>query len=811
MLGVDENSGSSETGDSTSVQANKRLGNEFWQDGDQDPEVYLPEHLKQILSRITDCDLVEELKQFMVNSIKELSKREADRNRTRSELEEIRDKLQRTETELSDLQSAAALTVAGQNDAIDTLKRQYDEELASWRSISEQQISEAAAANQRILECERAHWAGERDALLSRFNSVQRKSSLEEGATVANAGPLTVGGAPAGGPTAKFFSVSDRLSGQNLANQALESVERMARRVGQKFLASSLMSEDEPDSSSFINDHSNPQALRAKLELHEREVFRLRQLLSEATSAKMLASPAEKISTTDWTTDVDAAPTSADSTDQQDLSLHISGDRTKQPDQLGDNKVDSIHDVSTPITEESWIQIQSKLKEMPRQTCSPCVMCTNYEQQLQHLQSKQQESDKNLQALSKELHTKTTELNELLQIRNQLESDLKSRSSDHNERMRKLESQFSLIQTRMENLLNDYRAHRQATETELARLSNDRRSIQAELNTLQAHYDSLLGRRAAAAKELSEQPIQLPSSKADLELLALRMYEENLSLREAREHLDEKLKSDSQFHQQQLIAERQERLNLENTLQRELDEAHARLTSLTGLEKQRDSEAAARFKAEDDVKSARAKLAEVQAKLLQAEEDASSARTEVETLQKRVLTLQADLNNVESVQADFVRLSQNLQVQLERLRQQDHEVRWVDPDDVKSCFACDCSFLPGSNAVERKANCRHCGKVHCSKCLQNSMPSGPLGRQAPVCDVCYTLLNKHVAPYFSTSFQDPTTGAQIRVGSPNALQHSANNSNTPTSATNKNKTKSSSNSPHRGRNKIGLDLNNKNP
>lgn len=131
---------------------------------------------------------------------------------------------------------------------------------------------------------ERAHWAGERDALISRFNSVQRKSSLEE-----SAGAGTGDGAATGGPTAKFFSVSDRLSGQNLANQALESVERMARRVGQKFLSNSLMSEDEPDSSSLISDDSNPQALRAKLELHEREVFRLRQLLNEASRSKMLA------------------------------------------------------------------------------------------------------------------------------------------------------------------------------------------------------------------------------------------------------------------------------------------------------------------------------------------------------------------------------------------------------------------------------------------------------------------------------------------------------------------------------------------
>ncbi|VDP75262.1 unnamed protein product [Echinostoma caproni] len=281
-----------------------------------------------------------------------------------------------------------------------------------------------------------------------------------------------------------------------------------------------------------------------------------------------------------------------------------------------DSKTNAEFDSTAPLTETSWIQLQSKLKEVPRQPSNPCAMCVNYEQQLQDLQHSQQEKDKALRALGKELSSKTTELNELTQVRGQLESELKARVTAQSDRLNKMESQFTLIQNRVESLLNNYRAHRQTTEAELARLAHERRSVQADLDALQMHYDALLGRRATAAKELSAQPIHLPSDKTDLELLALRMYEENLSLREAREHLDDRLKSDNQFHQQQLVAERQERINLENTLQRELDEAHARLASLSDLEKQRDSEAAARLKADEDLKAARSKLIELQVNVL---------------------------------------------------------------------------------------------------------------------------------------------------------------------------------------------------
>lgn len=101
----------------------------------------------------------------------------------------------------------------------------------------------------------------------------------------------------------------------------------------------------------------------------------------------------------------------------------------------------------------------------------------------------------------------------------------------------------------------------------------------------------------------------------------------------------------------------------------------------------------------------------------------------------------------------YVVLLNLFQVQLERLRQQDQEVRWISPDDVTNCFSCNSAFPVGlSNSNNsKKINCRHCGKVHCSNCTKNTMPAGPFGHPAVVCDVCHTLLNKNIAPYFSTT------------------------------------------------------------
>lgn len=115
-------------------------------------------------------------------------------------------------------------------------------------------------------------------------------------------------------------------------------------------------------------------------------------------------------------------------------------------------------------------------------------------------------------------------------------------------------------------------------------------------------------------------------------------------------------------------------------------------------------------------------------------------------LRSRVASLQHELDTSETVQKDFVRLSQNLQVQLEKIRAADTQVRWQHDEDVDECPACRGMFL----ANKRREHCRHCGQIFCGACLTHVVRSGPNQRPSKVCDVCHTLLVKSSAPYFST-------------------------------------------------------------
>lgn len=62
--------------------------------------------------------------------------------------------------------------------------------------------------------------------------------------------------------------------------------------------------------------------------------------------------------------------------------------------------------------------------------------------------------------------------------------------------------------------------------------------------------------------------------------------------------------------------------------------------------------------------------------------------------------LQQELGNSEAVQKDFVRLSQSLQMELEKIRAADTQVRWQDDDDCDECRSCKSTFT----VTRRKVN-----------------------------------------------------------------------------------------------------------
>lgn len=121
------------------------------------------------------------------------------------------------------------------------------------------------------------------------------------------------------------------------------------------------------------------------------------------------------------------------------------------------------------------------------------------------------------------------------------------------------------------------------------------------------------------------------------------------------------------------------------------------------------------------------------------------------------------MDNSEAVQKDFVTLSQSLQIQLEKIRQSDSEVRWQHEEDVHECNNCKKRLNSRRDKVSQvnfalltiiiycvfQSHCNHCGRIFCSDCNCKIIYSGPKRRPHKVCSVCHTLLDHETAPFFS--------------------------------------------------------------
>ncbi|KAH9282261.1 RUN and FYVE domain-containing protein 2 [Echinococcus granulosus] len=300
------------------------------------------------------------------------------------------------------------------------------------------------------------------------------------------------------------------------------------------------------------------------------------------------------------------------------------------------------------------------------------------------------------------------------------------------------EQRISQLSQRLDGLLKQYQEYRRSTESEFSRLEQERASAQMELSEVEEHYRTLLRKRHDAAAEMAA-PIDLPSAKEDLELYALQMREELLSTSVACEHLRNRLDTETATNRERLNEERWKRIQVEELLRSRMRDANEHIAGLT-----RNFEASKQT-AEKATERASAEVKRLQAELAEKDMVLQRTRDEVTRLQNRMSNLQKDLENSEKVSLDFVRLSQHLQIQLERQREQTQEVRWQDPEDVTQCPGCKRPFEAGMV----KRNCRHCGAIFCPACLTKVIPPfGARSRPARVCDMCHTLLVKDAAPYF---------------------------------------------------------------
>uniref|UniRef100_A0A673ZH58 Rabaptin, RAB GTPase binding effector protein 1 n=1 Tax=Salmo trutta TaxID=8032 RepID=A0A673ZH58_SALTR len=311
------------------------------------------------------------------------------------------------------------------------------------------------------------------------------------------------------------------------------------------------------------------------------------------------------------------------------------------------------------VSDQEWNLLQQEVKNAGRKLGRRCDMCSNYEKQLQVIQGQEAETRDQVKKLQVMLRQANDQLERTMSEKQELEDSMKQVISS----LVLSVSGSSILQyiespggNRMmpHDLTECCFCHNQAV------LMQSREQVAEELSRLQRDNDGLTGKHRLHLSLQQQEDFKLPTMVQELQALVLQLREDIVVVRTAADHLEEKLKAEILFLKEQLQAEQCLKENLEDTLQLEIDGCKEEIVDCFSLAEKRKT------------------LASVQGLKSSLEEQLRELTTTKTALEAQVLDekdkalrLQTELDVSEQVQRDFVKLSQTLQVQLERIRQAD--------------------------------------------------------------------------------------------------------------------------------------------
>ncbi|KAM4699077.1 rab GTPase-binding effector protein 1 isoform 2-T2 [Discoglossus pictus] len=328
------------------------------------------------------------------------------------------------------------------------------------------------------------------------------------------------------------------------------------------------------------------------------------------------------------------------------------------------------------VSETEWNLLQKEVQTAGNKLGRRCDMCSNYEKQLQTIQTQEAETRDQVKKLQVMLRQANDQLEKSLKDKQELEDCMKQNTEDTS-------NQISAIMVRAqesENLLGElqqaFSLAQRSVQEQMAVLMQSREQVSEELIRLQKDNESLQGKHSLHVSLQQAENFILPETIEELHELVLKYREDIISVRTAADHLEEKLKAEILFLKEQIQAEQCQKENIEETLQIEIENCKEEIASISSLKLELD-----RIKAEKEQLESTLQQRTHELQLIQELKDSLEDQLKKETAVKTSLEqqmfeeknkaqrLQTELDVSEQVQRDFVKLSQTLQVQLERIRQ----------------------------------------------------------------------------------------------------------------------------------------------
>ncbi|MEE6469918.1 hypothetical protein FKM82_008813 [Ascaphus truei] len=328
------------------------------------------------------------------------------------------------------------------------------------------------------------------------------------------------------------------------------------------------------------------------------------------------------------------------------------------------------------VSEIEWNLLQKEVQTAGNKLGRRCDMCSNYEKQLQGIQTQEAETRDQVKKLQVMLRQANDQLEKSLKDKQELEDYLKQNTEDTSIQISALMLRAQESETLLGELQQAFSVAKRSVQEQMVVLMHSREQVSEELARLQRDNESLQGMHVLhVSLQLAENFI-LPETIAELHELVLKYREDIISVRTASDHLEEKLKAEILFLKEQIQAEQCQKENIEETLQVEIENCKEEIASISSLKLELDKIQGEKEQLEATLQRRTLELRNVQ-ELKYALEDQlrkeTAAKTSLEQLmfeeKNKAQRLQTELDVSEQVQRDFVKLSQTLQVQLERIRQ----------------------------------------------------------------------------------------------------------------------------------------------
>ncbi|XP_059524957.1 rab GTPase-binding effector protein 1 isoform X5 [Myotis daubentonii] len=563
-------------------------------------------------------------KELYLAKEEDLKRQNAVLQAAQDDLGHLRTQLWEAQAEMENIKAIATVSENTKQEAIDEVKRQWREEVASLQAVMKETVRDYEHQFHLRLEQERTQWAQYRESAEREIADLRRR-------------------------------LSEGQEEENLENEMKKAQE-------------------------------DAEKLRSVVMPMEKEIAALKDKLTEAED-KVKELEASKVKELNHYLE-------AEKSCRTDLEMYVAVLNTQKSvlQEDAEKLRKELHEVCHLLEQErqqhnqlkhTWQKANDQFLESQRLLMRDMqrmeiVLTSEQLRQVEELKKKDQEEDEQ-QRLNKRKDHKKTDVEEEVKLPVVCALTHEESSAQlSNEEISALVLRAQASEVLLEELQQGFSQAKRDVQEQMAVLMQSREQVSEELVRLQKDNDSLQGKHSLHVSLQQAEDFILPDTIEELRELVLKYRENIINVRTAADHMEEKLKAEILFLKEQIQAEQCLKENLEETLQLEIENCKEEIASISSLKAELERIKIEKGQLESTLREKSQQLESLQEMKITLEEQLKKETTAKVTIEQlmfeeknKAQRLQTELDVSEQVQRDFVKLSQTLQVQLERIRQAD--------------------------------------------------------------------------------------------------------------------------------------------